>query len=1447
MDLSVGIHSYGGDGGEGRTRGNLTAKFSNTMLNISNLFDVSEPEVAHGLKSMEGLSGLGDRSEHEGLSVIEEEEEQHLERLSRSRQEGRTFAQEDASMQDLAASVAVKTPVNRTSPPPTVTARARTISPLAASYTPLPQGARLSRARSASPSLSTSIRPLSNVQNGPQRPASQLQVTERERSVSASSLNLSFMSDNSSPVPAPVVTTPKKEPLQMERASLLEELTMNQSTGDLSALKKMMPKRRLSELVAGIPSFDVEKEEDHAEGEDREASPVPISPNVSLVTFDYPNAVSQTMALPIPPHTSYAEEPARDEPKEGFSAEWDSISDASRNRREQPSLKDSLRTSLRLSKSSRASDPASPAVDATSLSGQRSPFGSRSQKFSKDEEAIFKALDKSVELSRLLASDDEDEDKRTSAGKEETSQLSKDVSKKDMSKSLSIQNISTNSKKSASRRNSLRASLSRREGQSVAKDASADISRNVLPTSLSRGSIRNLSRRSTNRSFSSPPEGPTHEDNLDSLSISLPTPAGRIDSFAASRHTSTPFRSRIASPQSSLDLDNRPPAYGFNQLLKSDNIEPPGTKAKEETTSDLKSDLVDEALITPARQPPSSKSDEEGSIIFTPGVDNSASLAWYTPSAAKSFAYNNREETEFPSVFTDRPASPLPPPIVWAGASASASLPLPSAKPVRTARLSAPPELCLTDGLPEDETAFFDFEEATVGDLLNSQRDLLHVKSNKNSLLLALVINLRKDIAAKDKLLQLQEKEKEEADSQWEAILDTARKWESMPSGSSTSPATTSLTTALSRIRQGEWNTDTVAVPAQTLSQVDDGELMDAKTEIRDLQIRLSHAQAAQKEAESAAETYETRMEQLMQENSDLRDQAVQAATRARDLEINKARDMSMVGRDRRELESQVAELELELEEKREQCIQLQGVVRSMENTCSRLQGVEQELVAAEIEMRRQSSQIQDDEFTVKLEREKAKDAVEARDKAQKEFVMAKAELGTFKSSIDRLKEEKAALMKEKNRLEFDLAKACDERETAVAHLTEAEEAFAMKDDALQVQSKELERLEQVISSTKGEEEDLQRRIRELEEVVTRSKSDIQYQQRSQSQLEEENSRLREEISELDALSTTLKRDYESAVHRRFDLEKKTSALQEEVNRLNAQSVSASHDRAFKVALEQQVDTLLADVSTLRTDAAQNEEKVRMLQDELKITSLQRSECEKELSVLKFKLETQVNKECSQCVERASQVSNLSKELKDCQARLGRMRMDSAERDVAIAQLHKANGELADDVEGLNIALEAKQQELSMLKREMRRESQGRKLQSSTTTASTVPSTARSSMPTGRPSNRVLNSAVSNANFSTARARRTFHHDLATFQTPLMNHEFKPRAKRTSTVEPVMEEADKENEAPTPKSGLSSKDRVTTPANLPQRPPSRTQERIASRREERLALISQGRKTPVPA
>ncbi|KAG9080633.1 hypothetical protein FRC06_006325 [Ceratobasidium sp. 370] len=249
-----------------------------------------------------------------------------------------------------------------------------------------------------------------------------------------------------------------------------------------------------------------------------------------------------------------------------------------------------------------------------------------------------------------------------------------------------------------------------------------------------------------------------------------------------------------------------------------------------------------------------------------------------------------------------------------------------------------------------------------------------------------------------------------------------------------------------------------------------------------------------------------------------------------------------------------------------------------------------------------------------------------------------------------------------------------------------------------------------LVEGVKAAEErlrEMERRAEELEERCIKAEEEQKDVLRDRAEVEEELERLRVEV--------------EDGLHARGEVEQERNALAEELvaEQEAHAALGAEHEqvvqrleqveRERRTALENQ-QRLEGVVRTRNQEIAEVEERLLVQSRETELLRADKRELEKvkvqrdDAVQAEQHLRSQLEAKTANSAELGSlreRVTKLSEESTRLQRRVNELKAESADKEVRIMQLNKARALEAEDRDGLNVALQSKQQELELIKRKL--------------------------------------------------------------------------------------------------------------------------------------------------
>ncbi|KAL0952374.1 hypothetical protein HGRIS_006651 [Hohenbuehelia grisea] len=259
--------------------------------------------------------------------------------------------------------------------------------------------------------------------------------------------------------------------------------------------------------------------------------------------------------------------------------------------------------------------------------------------------------------------------------------------------------------------------------------------------------------------------------------------------------------------------------------------------------------------------------------------------------------------------------------------------------------------------------------------------------------------------------------------------------------------------------------------------------------------------------------------------------------------------------------------------------------------------------------------------------------------------------------------------------------------------------------DHLREVEKEKEELIVERNGLKEDLDELERRLQAMEAEWdnadakrTELEAEIDELWAMKTEMEQEREQLTEQLRQAEDHSTQVARELEDRDERIESLTKDFKFAQENASRLelNVQQRDSQVEEYVKriVQREDEAEELREQLANIqRVHARALSDSQRELQDALALENDARQQLEQLL-----KAKTELDVESRTLKER---VSTMDAEVEKLRRQLHELKQESADKEVKIAQLSKQRSQDKDDMQGLNIALDSKQQELELLKRKL--------------------------------------------------------------------------------------------------------------------------------------------------
>ncbi|CAE6440809.1 unnamed protein product [Rhizoctonia solani] len=518
------------------------------------------------------------------------------------------------------------------------------------------------------------------------------------------------------------------------------------------------------------------------------------------------------------------------------------------------------------------------------------------------------------------------------------------------------------------------------------------------------------------------------------------------------------------------------------------------------------------------------------------------------------------------------------------------------------------------------------------------------------------------------------------------------------------------------------------------------------ETEVRDLEVRVER----EKDGSGAKEAFALERQQWEKERMALLDRAVRA-----EQALDNARGPD-AGECDQKLRRQLDEYKAEVESQWKYAEQADATIKALEADVKQLSkqledtrktgrlssGSSEEWKYIEAEWEHQRAQWNQERADLQAEEEARREDMQAEIDALKEDIDGLAyERDAYRAELDEVRAELVKSSKagnsegEMKRMEDDLAILAD-------RARHAEEMYVTTQNELRTAETNLRKLQDRIRQYENTNQDLTRFQDELDDLQvqrnnleTERKQLLESVERAEKQLRDlevrcvraENDRVEvvRDRAEIEDHMERMRVELEDARHERGLLEQERNSLAEELGleqgahsalikehqRVAARLEDLDHEHQTSLDTVRRLERI---VQARNTELAQTEESIRtqaleaeQLRShtrELERIKAQRDDALRSESQLQKQLEdtqklrTAESSELSKLRER---MKHLVDESTRSQRRINELMTESADKEVRIVQLSKARAQDLEDKEGLNVALQSKQQELELIKRKL--------------------------------------------------------------------------------------------------------------------------------------------------
>ncbi|CAE6415275.1 unnamed protein product [Rhizoctonia solani] len=522
------------------------------------------------------------------------------------------------------------------------------------------------------------------------------------------------------------------------------------------------------------------------------------------------------------------------------------------------------------------------------------------------------------------------------------------------------------------------------------------------------------------------------------------------------------------------------------------------------------------------------------------------------------------------------------------------------------------------------------------------------------------------------------------------------------------------------------------------------------ETEVRDLEVRVER----EKDGSGAKETFAVERQQWEKERTALLDRAVRAE------QALDAANATQPGEVDQKLRQQLDEYKAEVESQWKYAEQADSTIKTLETDIRQLHKQLED--AGKTSLRRSGSN--EEEWRLKEAQWEKSRAGWAESQASWAAERARwdekqAEMETLREDIDALTHERDAYMAELDevRAEFHRAtKSGNDLERAETEMRRMEEDMATLADRARHAEEMYIATQNELRSAESKLRQLQDRIRTHESTnqdLKRFQGEVEALQEERSALEQERNQFLGEVERTEKQLRDLEARCVRAENDRVEVVRDRAEIEDEMERIRVELEDMRHERglveqernalAEELTSEQDAHAALVNehnrvaarlddldrehqstldtvrrleriVQARNTELAQTEESIRtqaleaeQLRShtrELERIKTQRDDALQAESLLRAQLEDTQKQRTAETAELSKlreRLKALVDETARSQRRVNELMTESADKEVRIVQLSKARAQDIEDKEGLNVALQSKQQELELIKRKL--------------------------------------------------------------------------------------------------------------------------------------------------
>ncbi|KAF8622280.1 hypothetical protein AX15_007147 [Amanita polypyramis BW_CC] len=343
-----------------------------------------------------------------------------------------------------------------------------------------------------------------------------------------------------------------------------------------------------------------------------------------------------------------------------------------------------------------------------------------------------------------------------------------------------------------------------------------------------------------------------------------------------------------------------------------------------------------------------------------------------------------------------------------------------------------------------------------------------------------------------------------------------------------------------------------------------------------------------------------------------------------------------------------------------------------------------------EEELRRLAAE-REQQKAVELERHRAAETNWQQEKTELSMKLESMELdkGSLAEQMEILRDQMKARDEEYKILKAELEAQWQHMEKASEKLDASEKERMQMEVEKESLKRDLTEIEERAASLEVEWQECENRRNELENELQEVWAEKEVVEKEREQLEGQLQQEREQVDELtNALQERQDYIHESDQERRFAAEN-VSRLEENLRQRDQDLAEYS---ARVVEREAEVEKFREELSSLkRGHSRELDEKTRRINETVEEAAEARAQLEE---IVRIKAEIEVENKTNK-----DRITGLKEEVERLRRQFHTLQQDSADKEVKVVQMTKQLAQKEEDITGLNIALDSKQQELELMKR----------------------------------------------------------------------------------------------------------------------------------------------------